>query len=52
MGGKSRKSGGVSKSLIERLRKGNNKSDNCGTPKQPGGKGFGIVSKDDGKKSD
>lgn len=34
MGGKSRKSGGVSKKLIERLVKGQNKTSNCGKPKK------------------
>lgn len=47
MGGKSRKSGGVSQDLIAKLKRGPKKiNNNCGTKKAPTGGGFGIFGKD------
>jgi hypothetical protein len=54
MGGKSRKSGGVSASLIAQLTKskpGINKSC-CGGTKKPGGEGLGILSGDSSTERD
>lgn len=41
MGGKSRKSGGVSKALIDRIKK--RKGSDCCGKKKDKGKGFGIL---------
>ncbi len=44
MGGKSRKTGGVSRKLIEKIKKGDSKT-NCGTSKKGKGHGLGISKK-------
>lgn len=55
MGGKSRKGGGVSRQLIERLKSGNietNKGGCCGTkpPKYTEEDGFGLIVSEEPKK--
>ena len=45
MGGKSRKAGGVSKDLINRLKKGAGGKKGKSKPKSKGGDGLGVIPK-------